>query len=110
MATTDYRAVMGRNPEALREAERIVHALAVVAQAEADAEYRRSAGYTRAAEDAEALARETLRAIGDAPSVARIRAAMVLLAGVTDETLAPVIAGALDHLSDVIRRVDDGTL
>lgn len=48
--------------------------------------------------------------VGDPPDVARVRAALILLDGVMDDTLADVVAGDRDHLSDVLSRVDDFTL
>lgn len=46
------------------------------------------------------VADAVLRGRGESPSVARLRAALILLAGINDETLTYAVARDIDHLRD----------
>lgn len=83
------------------EAHRLVTALRDAAALTDSAAYRRSAGYTFAASAAENGAADTLARLGS-PSVARIRAAIILLSGVTEPDLVPVAAAAAVALTAAV--------
>jgi hypothetical protein len=68
-----------------------------------DAEDRNPDYYYRAADAA-------LADLHESPSIARLRAAVLLLDGITDVDILDATSRYSDKLTEVLRRVDDGEL
>lgn len=94
----------------LEQAAQITEALQRAARFEANAEYERGAGYTRAAVIAENAAAATIAELRESPSLARLRAAVILLDGITDELIGQVTTADCERLIEVLRRLDAGEL
>jgi len=95
----------------------VVSALALAETLDDEADRYVAAGNGFRANLARNGAEASRRSIGESPSVARIRAALELLEGVTDETLRYVLGLELPDASDpiptlreIVSRIDDGTL
>jgi hypothetical protein len=88
----------------------IAAALDTAAKLEADAASRRAVGYTSAADRADAGAVASLGWLNEPPSVARLRAAVLLLGDVTDDVILSVTARARDDLERALNAVDNGII
>ena len=101
-------AIETRTP--IERVHEIVSALATAESLDADADRFAVEGNSFRETLARAGAEHSRRSTGESPSIARLRAAILLLGDITDETLLDVTGGDFAHLSEVLARVDDGTL